>query len=78
MIEVTIQNIVKSALRRFRPLLLGVIVILPYSVDAKVQPNIVLILADDISAEDIACYGNPGIKTPNIDKLAGAGIRAGW
>lgn len=39
------------------------------------RPNIVMILADDISAEDLGCYGNPGIKTPNLDQLAKTGIR---
>ena len=39
------------------------------------RPNIVFILADDISAEDIGCYGNPGAHTPNMDALADGGIR---
>jgi arylsulfatase len=34
-------------------------------------PNIVFIIGDDISAEDLGCFGNPGIRTPNIDRLAG-------
>ena len=41
----------------------------------KKRPNIVFILADDISAEDIGCYGNPGVHTPNMDALADGGIR---
>lgn len=43
--------------------------------EAEERTNIVFILADDISAEDIGCYGNPGIKTPNLDRLAAGGIR---
>ncbi len=39
------------------------------------QPNILFIVADDMTAEDIGCYGNPGIKTPNLDQLAEGGIR---
>ena len=39
------------------------------------KPNIVLFIADDVSAEDIGCYGHPSIKTPNIDKLAAEGLR---
>lgn len=38
-------------------------------------PNIVVFLADDLGYGDLACYGNPIIKTPNIDKLAEEGVR---
>jgi arylsulfatase A-like enzyme len=34
------------------------------------RPNIVFIIGDDISAEDLGCFGNPGIRTPNLDRLA--------
>jgi len=39
------------------------------------QPNIVFFLADDVSQEDIGCYGHPTIKTPNTDSLAASGMR---
>ncbi len=38
------------------------------------RPNIVLILADDLGFSDIGCYGAE-IDTPNIDRLAAAGVR---
>lgn len=38
------------------------------------RPNIVLILADDMGFSDIGCYGSE-IKTPNLDRLAGEGVR---
>jgi len=38
------------------------------------RPNIVLIIADDISWNDFGCYGNPVVQTPNIDKLAANGL----
>ncbi|GAA5120318.1 sulfatase-like hydrolase/transferase [Luteolibacter yonseiensis] len=38
-------------------------------------PNIVLIYADDIGYGDIGSYGAKRISTPNIDKIAAAGIR---
>jgi len=37
------------------------------------RPNIVLIIADDISATDIGCYGNSDVRTPNLDRLASQG-----
>lgn len=39
------------------------------------KPNIVLIVADDLGWADVGCNGNTFIETPNIDKLAGEGIR---
>src|SRR3954447_1205853 len=38
------------------------------------QPNIVLILADDMGYSDVGCYGGE-IRTPNIDSLARDGVR---
>ena len=38
------------------------------------QPNIILILADDMGFSDIGCYGSE-IATPNLDRLAGNGAR---
>jgi N-sulfoglucosamine sulfohydrolase len=42
---------------------------------AEPRPNIILIIADDLSAEDCAPYGNKGVRMPNIDRLAGEGMR---
>jgi arylsulfatase A len=39
------------------------------------QPNIVLILADDLGYGDLSCYGSKRINTPNIDKMAGEGLK---
>ncbi len=38
-------------------------------------PNIVFILADDIGYGDFGCYGATKVKTPNVDRLAGRGLR---
>jgi arylsulfatase A-like enzyme len=39
------------------------------------RPNIVLIYADDIGYGDLSCYGATTVKTPNLDRLAKAGLR---
>ena len=38
-------------------------------------PNILFILADDLGYADTGCYGARDYPTPNIDTLAGAGVR---
>lgn len=39
------------------------------------KPNIVFLLADDLAAWMLGCYGNTEIKTPNMDRLAKLGTR---
>ena len=38
------------------------------------KPNIVWIMLEDWGYQ-LSCYGEPGISTPNVDRLASAGIR---
>jgi arylsulfatase A-like enzyme len=38
-------------------------------------PNVVLIYIDNVGYGDIGCYGNPVVRTPNIDRLAREGVR---
>ncbi len=46
------------------------------SVGAAVDgPNIVFIIVDDMGYQDLGCYGGRTIKTPNIDRMAGEGMR---
>lgn len=39
------------------------------------KPNIIYIMCDDMGYGDLACYGQPYISTPNIDKMAEEGMR---
>lgn len=43
--------------------------------EAPTGPNIFFVLSDDHSKADSGCYGNKVIRTPNIDRLAGQGMR---
>ena len=38
-------------------------------------PNVILILAEDMGFGDLACYGHPYARTPNLDRLAAEGTR---
>jgi arylsulfatase A len=39
------------------------------------SPNLVVILADDLGAGELGCYGHPTHRTPNLDRLADEGMR---
>ncbi|MBT5927103.1 MAG: sulfatase [Verrucomicrobia bacterium] len=45
------------------------------SLNAGEQPNIVLIFCDDLGYGDLGSYGHPTIRTPNLDRMAGEGMR---
>ena len=39
------------------------------------KPNIILILADDLGAKELSCYGSTRHRTPNLDRMASEGVR---
>ena len=39
------------------------------------QPNFLFIITDQHRADHLGCYGNPIVRTPNIDSIAAAGTR---
>ena len=41
----------------------------------KNRPSFLFILADDVTYNDLGCFGGKNVKTPNIDQLAREGIR---
>lgn len=43
--------------------------------NAADPPNVVLFVSDDHGLDALGCYGNPVIKTPNMDALAADGVR---
>lgn len=41
----------------------------PQSADAS-RPNVVIVFCDDLGYGDLACFGHPTIRTPNLDRMA--------
>ncbi len=42
--------------------------------EVRKTPNIILLMADDMGWGDTSHNGNPNLKTPNLDKMAGNGL----
>jgi arylsulfatase A-like enzyme len=61
-------------MRRWLLALVGLALVSPAGrADAPPRPNVVFILTDNQGAWTLGCYGNPDIRTPNIDRLAREG-----
>jgi arylsulfatase len=62
---------------RLAALLLAVVSVAAHAQDdwAGSRPNIILIVADDMGFSDLGSYGAAVIRTPNLDRLAGQGLR---
>ena len=43
--------------------------------DTNRPPNFVIIFADDQGYADVGCFGAEGFETPNLDRMAGEGVR---
>ena len=39
------------------------------------RPNVLVVLSDDHAAAHLGCYGNPDVKSPNLDAFARSGVR---
>jgi arylsulfatase A len=58
------------------PLLLGLVGLCAATpAQATQKPNIIVILADDLGWNELGCYGQQKIRTPNLDRLAAEGQR---
>ena len=53
----------------------GLLALAPSIHAAALQPNIVLILVDDLGWMDLSCQGSQYYETPNLDRLAAQGMR---
>ncbi|MEM1227580.1 MAG: sulfatase-like hydrolase/transferase [Planctomycetota bacterium] len=56
-------------------LIIGCLSAIGATTSAKDRPNVILIMADDVSWECFGCYGGEDYQTPNIDRLASEGLR---
>lgn len=43
--------------------------------EGQSKPNLILVLADDLGAAELGCYGNRQHRTPHLDRLAAEGLR---
>ena len=51
-----------------------VLLILGFQLAAQDKPNIIWLMAEDIST-DLSCYDMPDVRTPNLDAMAAKGVR---
>ncbi len=62
-----------------KPILISLTILPLFCVQAFAEtakkPNIILILADDLGAHDVGCFGSTYYQTPNIDALAKRGVK---
>ena len=68
----------KSSSTAFLVVTLAVLLFLHFTAfcaDSASRPNLFILLADDMGYGDLGCFGCPDIRTPNIDSLAGQGVR---
>ena len=62
-----------ASIATLRCLVLGILVFTS-SLAAQTPPNVLFIMADDLRPE-LGCYGVKHVVTPNLDRLAAAGVR---
>lgn len=60
---------------KFKFIIAGIKLLAFTALSAQQKPNVLFLLADDQRADALGCAGNTYIRTPNIDRLAGTGMR---
>jgi len=58
----------------FVGIVLSTVALLSQDCAAKKSVNIIFLMTDDQASYSLGCYGNPDVKTPNIDQLARQGM----
>jgi arylsulfatase A-like enzyme len=64
----------KTRLRTLAAFWLAFAVLPALATAQSAHPNIVVFVLDQLRADELHCYGNPRLTSPNIDKLAGRGV----
>ena len=64
-------------MKAFHLLTFVVLFVVPHAAAANEtpRPNFIVFLTDDQGWGDLACYGHPVIKSPNLDRFAAEGLR---
>ena len=60
---------------KFSFYLFTIIALLSGPAVAADQPNIIVVLIDDMGWGDFSCFGNKKAQTPHVDRLEREGIR---
>jgi N-acetylglucosamine-6-sulfatase len=70
------QPLMKDCFMRCPPILaaLALVLVLVTPAIAAKQPNVLLVLCDDLRWDALGCMGHPHVQTPNIDRLAKEGV----
>ncbi len=63
------------AFHPINPIFFSLFMLMTPCLSAAEQPNIILVLIDDMGWGDFSCFGNTEAATPHIDALASEGIR---
>jgi arylsulfatase A-like enzyme len=67
-------GLIMKILKSIKGCLLGGLLACPALALNQQQVNIVFIIADDVSWDDLGCYGNKVVNTPHIDRMAQEGL----
>lgn len=70
-----ISNSLFSSVRLFCYTALVFVFLENVAAQTSTKPNILWLVIEDTSPQNIGCYGNSAVNTPNIDKLAAEGVR---
>lgn len=72
--NIIIFSFVKNLLKKMLLFTAALMLLAGCRTEEVIHPNIVILFVDDLGFSDLGCYGGE-IQTPNLDQLAGAGLR---